>query len=91
MRRFVSWVGVLATVWVMAARRGLLDHEVTSDEWRDMILNGLGPVAIFLLSVPIAYLVSPDAARTFWLLLLVVNPAIGRFTTRAEAKEGEGT
>jgi uncharacterized membrane protein len=70
-------------VWVTAARRGLLDHTPTSGEWRDKVINGLVPAAVFLASVPIAYLASPDIARLSWLALLVLNPAVGALTARS--------
>lgn len=71
-------------VWVVAARRGLLDHAPTPGEWRQTVIDGLVPVAVFLASVPIAYLVSPDAGRLFWLSLLVLNPLAGALTSRAQ-------
>jgi hypothetical protein len=54
------------------------------------VINGLTPVAVFLASVPIAYLASPDAARLFWLSLLVLNPGVGALTARARRAEGDG-
>jgi hypothetical protein len=46
------------------------------------LVGGLGPAAVFLISIPIAYLASPAAARVSWLLLLVVNPVVGRLAAR---------
>jgi uncharacterized membrane protein len=77
-------------VWVVASRRGLIDHTPTSSEWREAVFNGLTPVAVFLTSVPIAYLVSPEAGRLFWLSLIVVNPGVGALTGRARRLEGDG-
>jgi uncharacterized membrane protein len=77
----VSALSVL--VWVVAARRGLLDHTPTSSEWRENMVNGLIPVAVFLASVPIAYLVSPDAGRLLWIALIFINPVVGRFSSSA--------
>lgn len=87
----IAAVSALHTmVWVVAARRGLLDHEPTRGEWRETVINGLVPVAVFLGSVPVAYLVSPDVGRLFWLVLLVVNPAVGTWTARARrAADGD--
>jgi uncharacterized membrane protein len=76
--------GFHTLVWVVAARRGLLDHAPTSGERRETVIDGLTPVAVFLASVPIAYLVSPDAGRLFWLSLLVLNPVVGALTSRAQ-------
>jgi hypothetical protein len=75
--------GLLTLVWVVACRRGLLDHTPTRGEWRETVIDGLTPTAVFLASVPIAYLVSPDAGRLFWLSLLVLNPAVGSMTRHA--------
>jgi len=65
-------------IWATAARRELLDHRPTLGEWRGSVVNGLTPAAVFLASVPVAYLASPEAARYSWLLLLVINPLVGR-------------
>jgi len=75
----IAVVSILHTlVWVVACHNGLLDHTPTPVEWRQTVAGGLAPAAVFLLSIPIAYLVSPGAARWSWLLLIVVNPVVGR-------------
>lgn len=79
------------TVWVMGARRGLLDHPPTPREWRQRVLGGLTPAIVFLASVPIAYLVSPDLARLSWLALLVVNPAVGKVAAPGRTRAEDGT
>ena len=38
--------------------------------------------AVFLLSIPIAYLVTPSAGMYFWATLIVIGPLVGRWTTR---------
>ena len=87
----IAAVSALHTlVWVVACRRGLLDHTPTSGEWREMVINGLAPAVVLLASVPIAYLVSPVAARVSWLSLLAVNPGVGALTARARRLRGEG-
>jgi uncharacterized membrane protein len=78
--------GLHTLVWVVACRRGLLDHTPTRGEWRETVIDGLTPTAVFLASVPIAYLVSPDAGRLFWLSLLVLNPAVGSMTRHARRR-----
>jgi uncharacterized membrane protein len=86
----VAAVASLQTlVWAIASRRGLLDHTATSGEWRDQVINGLLPAAVFLASVPIAYLVSPDVARSSWLSLLVINPLVGRLTAGSRRPSDE--
>jgi uncharacterized membrane protein len=83
----IAAVAVLDTlVWVVASRRGLLDHTPTSGEWRQAVVTGIAPAAVFVASVPIAYLISPGAARLSWLLLLVVNPAVGTGMARARRR-----
>jgi uncharacterized membrane protein len=77
-------------VWVLASRRGLLDHTPSVGESRERVINGLVPPAVFLASVPIAYLTSPGVARLSWLALLVLNPAVGALTVRARRQRGEG-
>ncbi len=76
-------------VWLVAAGRGLLDHTPTSAERRERIITGLVTPAVFVGSVPIAYLASPDVARLAWLSLLAVNPGVGALTARARRQRGE--
>jgi uncharacterized membrane protein len=84
----IAAVSALSTVvWVVACHRGILDHAPTRGEWRQTVINGSVPVFVFLASVPVAYLASPDAARLFWLALLVINPAVGALTARARRRE----
>ncbi len=73
---------LFTTVWVVASRRGLLDHTPTSGEWREQVIAGLAPAVVFLASIPLAYLVSPAVARLFWLVLLVVSPGVAKLTAR---------
>ena len=70
-------------VWVTASRRALLDHTPDAGEWREALIGGLAPAVVFLLSVPLAWFVSPGLARLSWLSLMVVNPVVGRLTARA--------
>ena len=70
--------------------RGLLrvTHDQREFRWRAALF--LAPGIVFLASVPVAYLVDPGAARLVWLLLLVVNPYLGRGMSRA-AKADDAT
>lgn len=87
----IAAVSALSTVvWVVACRGRLLDHTPTTGEWREMVINGFAPVVVFLASVPIAYLVSPAAARLSWISLLVVNPGVAALTARARPPGGAG-
>jgi uncharacterized membrane protein len=67
---------LFALVWVTAARDGLLDHAPGPTERRQNLSIALAPALVFLVSIPIAYLVSPSTARLFWLALIVVNPGL---------------
>jgi uncharacterized membrane protein len=83
----IAAVSVLDTlVWVVARRGDVLDHTPTSGEWRESVITGIAPAAVFIVSVPIAYLVSPGTARLSWLLLLVVNPVVGAGMARARRR-----
>jgi hypothetical protein len=42
----------------------------------------LVPPAIFLASIPVAYLASSAAARLSWLALVVLNPVVGVLVQR---------
>jgi uncharacterized membrane protein len=83
----VALVSSLSTlVWVTASRRRLLDHTPSKAEWRQTVIGGLTPAAVFLASVPLAYLVSAGFARLAWLSLLVINPAVGTLLARARRR-----
>ena len=80
----IAAVSALHTlVWMVASRGGLLDHTPTADERREKVVTGLAPAAVFLASVPIAYLVSPGVARLSWISLIAVNPGVGALMARA--------
>ena len=75
----VAAVSALQTlVYVMAFRRGLLASRPDRSEAFEQVAAGLAPALVFLVSVPIAYLVTPKAAQLTWIALLVINPTIGR-------------
>ena len=71
-------------VWIMADRGKLFDHTPSRRERLDAVSGGVAPAAVFLASVPIAYLVAPDVARLCWLLVLVVKPVFSRLTRRQD-------
>jgi uncharacterized membrane protein len=76
-------------IWVLAVRGGLLDHTSTAGEWRERVIDGLAPAAVFLISVPVAFVASPGIARLLWLSLLAVNPAVGALMARARRLRDE--
>jgi uncharacterized membrane protein len=78
----VAWMAVdvavasaLSTlVFWLAWKRDLLHAEPTKDELRGNLVGGLVPAVVFLVSIPIAYLVSPLAAQLSWLSLVLLKP-----------------
>ena len=79
----VAVVSVLFTlVWVTADRGGLLDDKPSAQERFQKVVSGLAPAAVFLASIPIAYLTEPYIARLFWLSLLVINPLANVLASR---------
>jgi len=84
----VAAVAVLYTVvWIVAAGRGLIDPPPDAAGRVDTVISGLTPAVIFLASVPIAYLVAPDIARAFWVVVLVANPVVPRLTARMRRRK----
>jgi len=57
----------------LAWKRDLLEPRPDRDEVSFRLLSSAVPAAIFLGSIPIAYLVSPDAAQVSWISLIVVG------------------
>jgi uncharacterized membrane protein len=74
-----------AVVYEVARRRRLLKQKPDRQTARAMILGALGPAAVFLCSIPIAYLASAEAARWFWLSIVVVAPLSGSRSLRLRA------
>jgi uncharacterized membrane protein len=79
----VAALSVLHTaVWIIADRGGLLDHTPTERERFDTLSGGLVPAAVFLVSVPIAYLAAPGIARLCWLSVFVAKPVVSASARR---------
>jgi TMEM175 potassium channel family protein len=76
-------------VWILAVRDGLRDHPPSARERFDAVFGGVATAAVFLASVPIAYLTSPEIARVFWLSLVVVNVAGPRVGARVRRSTNE--
>ena len=82
----VAAASLLTTlVYVTALRRGLLRQAPSRDDVTGYLLHSLAPAAVFLASIPVAYLVSPAAGRLFWFLLIPINPLIDRVVGRSDA------
>ena len=69
---------LFALVYWLAYRHELLDPRPGVPEMRANLMASLGPAAVFLVSIPIAYAISPDAAKLSWLALVVLQPLLGR-------------
>jgi uncharacterized membrane protein len=71
-----------AVMSVLAWRGGLMSAPPSRRRMRLNVVVQLVPPAVFLASVPVAYLVSSSAARLSWLSLLVFNPMVGILANR---------
>ena len=91
----VAWLAVdvaaasilLTLVFWLAWKRGLLHAEPTKEEIRSYLVGGLVPAAVFLVSIPIAYLASPLAAKLSWLSLVMLKP-LTRSPSRRKREAG---
>jgi uncharacterized membrane protein len=79
---YASWFVVFGIIdvagYLLALKRGLLTELHTPARIRFSILVRLNAPAIFLLSMPLAYLVSPDVAMLSWFLVWPVAVLTGR-------------
>jgi len=58
---------------------GLLDDESVAELGEaDPLIGSIARAGVFFLSIPIAYLVAPNAALWSWLLLIPLGVALGR-------------
>lgn len=77
----VAAASVLHTlVYLVAVRRGLLDPAPTPAQVRWFVFNALPAAVVFAASVPIAYLISPTAAKIAWISLIPISWLITRYT-----------
>jgi len=75
-----------SVMFEVARARGLVeDDDPPGTLWLLRIDTAI-KVAVFLVSIPVAYLVSPGWGMTTWALLLVVSPLFGRVIDRAQAE-----
>ena len=77
-------------LFVMARARAVLRWTPSQRAFTWYVLLFLAPGVVFLVSVPIAYLVTPATAQLMWLSLLVINPWLGRATTRETQSSANG-
>lgn len=57
---------LLSGIWVYAWRRGFVDNRLDSGVFRYALTQSLTVPAVFLLSIPVAYLAGPLAAELSW-------------------------
>ena len=73
---------LVAVLSALAWREGLMSAPSSRQRMRLNLVAQLIPAAVFLASIPVAYLVSSLAARLSWLSLLVLNPMVGFLVSR---------
>ena len=84
----IAVVSFMATVLYSIARRdGLFRNPPTDEEARLALIDQSVPTAVFLLSIPVAVLVSGARARYFWFTLLVIGPISARWTSRRRRQD----
>ena len=71
-----------AVMSLLAWRNGLPGAPPSPRRIRLELVPQLVPPALFIASIPVAYLVSSPAARLSWLTLVVVNPVVGILVRR---------
>jgi uncharacterized membrane protein len=69
-------------VYTVAVRHDLLSPAPSRGEVSYFVVNALAAAAVFAASVPVAYLVSPVAARITWVGLIPVSWLLARYTGR---------
>lgn len=66
----------------VARRKGfVIDDDPRAGRWATR-MDGLTSVAVFAVSIPVAFLVSADSAKLVWLALVVVGPITGVWSSR---------
>ena len=70
------------TTWEYALRRGLDDGRASVEARREALLRSAILVAVFLASIPVAF-IDAGAAQLMWLLLLVQRPFARRLSRAA--------
>jgi uncharacterized membrane protein len=79
----VAAASVLYTlVYVVAVRGNLLSAAPGPGEVSWFVVNALAAAVVFAASVPIAYLISPTAAKITWIGLVPIGWLLGRYTAR---------
>jgi uncharacterized membrane protein len=69
-------------VYVVAVRGNLLSTVPSPGEVWWFVVNALAAAVVFAASVPVAYLISPTAAKITWLSLVPISWLLVRYTAR---------
>jgi uncharacterized membrane protein len=75
---------LLASIGLLAHRRGLIRREDEFDSVDRELIPSLGTAAIFIVSIPFAF-INPDIAKLIWLLLIPFNIWLTRRRVRRGA------
>jgi uncharacterized membrane protein len=75
-----------SAVFAVARHDGVLIDPLPRRADRVDFIDTMTTPAIFLASIPIAYAFGSDAGRWTWALLVVVNPLVGRWSSRRVAR-----
>lgn len=76
-------------IFEIGCARGLLVDRVTPRARWAARVDVLAQVAVFVASIPIAFLLDSSWARTTWAALIVISPLTGRWSERVSAEERE--
>jgi len=68
----------------VAARRGLVSEPLNRRQLRVRALDALVAPAVFLASIPVAYLTDGNTAKLCWLALIPLGPLSARLVRRAD-------
>jgi TMEM175 potassium channel family protein len=71
-----------ALVYVFAVRGNLLSTVPSRGEALYFVVNALAAAVVFAASVPVAYLISPTAAKISWIGLLPIGWLLRSYTER---------
>jgi uncharacterized membrane protein len=83
----ISGTFIMQNVAVFVAdQRGLRASRMTRQERRWGFLDAAILPLVFLGSIPLAYLLSPQAAEQSWISLAVIMPVVGRLEQASRAK-----
>ncbi|QWW19341.1 DUF1211 domain-containing protein [Schaalia sp. 19OD2882] len=83
----------LALMWRHAWKAGLVREDVTVEEYRELLVGPLPTIAVFALSIPIAFLpkLGGFIPYYFWLLCPVVDALVKRIRARSRPSDTTST